>query len=154
MQLITSERMTAKEAINIYKSRDASEKLFRADKSYLDNKSLRVYSDTSMSAKIFIAFVALIIRCRFYTLLKDAAQEMESKPNYMTVPAALKELDKIEMVRHLDGKYRLDHAVTKTQKTILKAFNLTEENIKYRSEWISETLENAKKLGEKDGTDN
>lgn len=152
--LITSERMTAKEAINIYKSRDASEKLFRADKSYLDNKSLRVYSDTSMSAKIFIAFVALIIRCRFYTLLKDAAQEMESKPNYMTVPAALKELDKIEMVRHLDGKYRLDHAVTKTQKTILKAFNLTEENIKYRSEWISETLENAKKLGEKDGTDN
>ena len=43
--IITSERMTAKEAINLYKSRDASEKLFRGDKSYLGDKSLRVYPE-------------------------------------------------------------------------------------------------------------
>ena len=40
----------------------------------------------------------------------------------MTVPAALRELEKIEMVRRTDGRYRLDHAVTKKQKTILSAF--------------------------------
>lgn len=107
---------------------------------YLCNKSLRVHSNEAMSSKIFIEFVALILRCKFYNLLKDESQELESKPNFMTVPAALKELDKIEMVRQLDGRYRLDHAVTKTQKTILKAFDLNEQNIKYRAEWISEQL--------------
>lgn len=138
--IITSDKMTAKDAINLYKSRDASEKLFRGDKSFLNNKSLRVYSDESMSSKIFIEFVALILRSQFYNLLKKEANELDSKPNFMTVPAALKELDKIEMVRQLDGRYRLDHAVTKTQKTILKAFGLNEQNIKYRAEWISEEL--------------
>ncbi|MGB4406592.1 MAG: hypothetical protein WBI82_07015 [Sphaerochaeta sp.] len=38
--------------------------------------------------------------------------------------AALKELDKIEMVKQSDGVYRLDHAVTATQKAILKAFDV------------------------------
>ena len=39
--IITSEKMTANEALKLYKSRDASEKLFRGDKSYLGDKSLR-----------------------------------------------------------------------------------------------------------------
>ena len=30
---------------------------------------------------------------------------MDKKQNYMTVPAALRELEKIEMVRQLDKKY-------------------------------------------------
>jgi hypothetical protein len=47
----------------------------------------------------------------------------------MTVPAALKELEKIEMVRQFDGVYRLDHAVTKTQKTILKALGLDGDSV-------------------------
>ena len=48
----------------------------------------------------------------------------------MTVLAALKELDKIEMIRQADGVYRLDHAITATQKDILQAFNLTVANVK------------------------
>ena len=77
--IITSEKMTAAEAIDLYKSRDASEKLFRGDKSYLGNRSLRVHSTESAEAKIFIEFVALIIRNRIYTLLKDAAEGMSCK---------------------------------------------------------------------------
>ena len=50
--IITSEKMSAKEAIELYKSRDTSEKLFRGDKSYLGNKSIRVYSEESARAKI------------------------------------------------------------------------------------------------------
>ena len=60
--IVTSEKMSAKDAINLYKSRDASEKLFRGDKSYLGNKCLRVYSDESAASKIFIEFIALIVR--------------------------------------------------------------------------------------------
>ena len=58
----------------------------------------------------------------------------------MTVPAALKELDKIEMVRQYDGVYRLDHAVTRTQKTILKAFGWHSDDVHSIAVSISETL--------------
>ena len=75
-----------------------------------------------------------------YTGIKDAVKEMDNKPNYMNVPAAIRELEKIEMVRQLDGVYRLDHAVTATQKTILKAFGITAENIRYKAAYISEEL--------------
>lgn len=43
-----------------------SEKLFRSDKSYLGNKSMRVYSDEALSLKVFIQFIALILRSRIY----------------------------------------------------------------------------------------
>ena len=35
------------------------------------------------------------------------------KLNVRTVPAAIKELDKIELVRINQGRYQLDHAITK-----------------------------------------
>jgi len=132
--------MTAEEAIDLYYSRDTSEKLFRGDKSYLGNKSLRVYGNESVDAKIFIEFVALIVRNRIYTKLKEELEIIDEQPNYMTVPAALKELEKIEMIRGLDRIYRLDHAVTKTQKTILKAFCMDASYVKARTERISERL--------------
>ena len=43
--IVTSEKMDAKTAIELYKSRDASEKLFRGDKTYFGDRSLRVFSD-------------------------------------------------------------------------------------------------------------
>jgi len=113
--IVSSDRMTAKEAIERYKSRDASEKLFRADQSYFGNWSMRVGSDAALSAKIFIQFLALILRCRIYTDLEDKC--------------------------HLDGIYRLDHAITKTQKTILNPFGLTEANVRYQTQEIGKILQ-------------
>ena len=145
--LVTSEKMTAAEAIDLYYSRDASEKLFRGDKSYLGNKSMRGHTNESISARIFVEFVALIIRNRIYSMLRDAVKEMNGKPNYMTVPAALKELEKIEIVRGLDRIYRMDHAVTKTQKTILKAFGMDAVYVKAKAKQISERLRNTDEKG-------
>ena len=145
--LVTSEKMTAAEAIDLYYSRDASEKLFRGDKSYLGNKSMRGHTNESISARIFVEFVALIIRNRIYSMLRDAVKEMNGKPNYMTVPAALKELEKIEIVRGLDRIYRMDHAVTKTQKTILKAFGMDAAYVKAKAKQISERLRNTDERG-------
>jgi len=139
--IITSAKMTAKEALELYKSRDESEKLFRGDKTYLGNKSLRVQSDESIHAKIFVEFVALIIRNKIYTSLKDDTIENEHNENLMTVPAAIKEMEKIEMIRQLDGKYRLDHAVTATQKMILRAFGMDAKMIKSGAEAISAALD-------------
>lgn len=138
--IITSAEMTAKAALELYKSRDASEKLFKSDKSFLGNRSMRVYSEESLEGKMLVAFVALIIRNRMYTKLKDAAEELLEKPNYMNVPASIRELEKIEMIRQADGVYRLDHALTATQKTILKSFGIDANYVKRKAKEISDQL--------------
>ena len=137
--IITSEKMTAVQALDLYKGRDASEKLFRGDKSYLGNRSFRVHTNESVHAKIFIEFVALIIRNRFYSCLKEQMQKSGRK-NYMTVPAAIRELEKIELIRQSDRGYRMDHAVTAVQKEILKAFNMTAANVRTQDAAINEEL--------------
>jgi len=138
--IITSEKMTAEDALTLYKSRDASEKTFRGDKSYLGAGCERVYSNESIDTKIFIGFVATIIRSRLYTLLKEEAGRMDKKQNYMTVPAAVKELEKIELLKGADGEYNLDYAVTATQKAILKAFDITADSVQKQARAISSDL--------------
>ena len=144
--IITSEKMTASQALIQYKGRDISEKLFRSDKTFIGSKSERVQSSQSMSSKIFIEFVALIVRNRIYNLLKDQMIRMESRQKYMTVPAAIRELEKIEMVRRNNGSYKLDHAVTKTQKIILNSFGLDETDISNNANEISKQLASSQSL--------
>ena len=107
----------------------------------MGNRSLRVHGNESVDNKIFIEFVALIMRNKFYTELKEEMRKIDKKENFMTVPAALKELEKIEMIRQTDGNYRLDHAVTATQKKILKAFDMTEKSVRVQAIRINEKLQ-------------
>lgn len=138
--IITSEKMDAADALDLYKSRDASEKLFREDKTFLGNRTMRCQSNEALHAKIFIEFVALIIRNRIHFLLKEQMLKAHQKENYMTVPAAVRELEKIEIVRQTDGEYYRDYAVTATQKSILKAFGLSEINVGKQAVDINENL--------------
>ena len=64
--------------MDLYYSRDASEKLFRGDKSYLGNKSERTHYNESIEAKIFVEFVALIVRNRIYKKLKEDKHQGKS----------------------------------------------------------------------------
>ena len=75
---------------------------------------------------------------------------MESRQKYMTVPAAIRELEKIEMVRRNGGSYKLDHAVTKTQKIILSSFGLDETSISKSAEEISKLLASSQSLMDKE----
>jgi len=54
------------------------------------------------------------------------------------LPAVLKELEKIELLK--GGDYILDYAVTATQKAILKAFDMTSENVQIQAREISSDL--------------
>lgn len=147
--IATSEKMTAAEALIRYKSRDESEKLFRGDKSYLGSKSMRAHGEESVSAKLFIEFVALIVRNRIHTTLTDAARTMDKRRNFMNVPAALKEMAKIELGRQHDGIYRLDHAVSANQKAILEAFGLTEEDVEKRATELGQIIADADRKAKK-----
>ncbi len=76
-------------------------------------------------------------------------KRINKKPDYTTVPAAIRELEKIELTRQTDNIYRLDHAVTAVQKKILRAFGLTEKNIEYGAELISRELESVMRKAER-----
>ena len=51
------------------------------------------------------------------------------------------EMEKIELGRQTDGKYRMDHAVTATQKIILKAFDMDADQIQDKAVGLSRLLE-------------
>ena len=144
--IVTSEKMTAAEALIQYKGRDISEKLFQADKTFLGSNSMRIHSFEALSAKLFIEFIALIVRNRIYHLLKETMLRMESRQTYFTVPKAIRELEKIEMVRRNNGSYRLDHAITKKQKIILSAFGMSDEEMRKKALEIAELLKNSQSL--------
>lgn len=77
---------------------------------------LGMHSQESASAKLFVEFVALMLRNKIYTCLSDEMERLEKKVDYMSVPVAIRELEKIEMVRQTDNMYRLDHAVFRRRK--------------------------------------
>ena len=138
--------MTASQALIHYKGRDISEKLFSADKSFIGSKSMRICSNEAMAAKLFVEFIALIIRNQIYNLLKETMLRLDQRPNYMTVAAAIRELEKIELVRRNHGRYRLDHAVSKKQKIILSSFGLSADDIKSIASDIDTLLTNSRSL--------
>ena len=138
--LVSSKKMTAQEAYRLYRGRDVSEKLFRADKSFLGSSAQRIHSNEALHAKIFVEFVALIIRNRFFNLLKDQMERLKTRSNTMTVPGAIRELDKIEMTRRNGGRYLLDHALTKNQKTIFQSFGLSAEKVFEEAKTLTQKL--------------
>lgn len=150
--IVSSEKMSATDAYFLYKGRDPSEKLFRADKTFIGSRSMRVHSKESLSAKVWLEFCALIIRNRIYNLLKDEMIRLKVKKNFMTVPAAVKELDKIEMVRRNGGLYRLDHGISSTQKIILRSFGLTINDVRAEAAAIANTLAMAEKMKKQEPT--
>lgn len=77
--IVPSEKMTAKEALVEYKGRDVSEKLFQADKGFLDSESMYVQTSERVESKLFLAFIALIVRNRIYNLLREMMQRMEKR---------------------------------------------------------------------------
>ena len=112
--IVTSEELSASQALMHYKGRDMSEKLFHTDKTFIGSKSMRSHSEETLSAQKFVEFIALIVRNRIYNLLNETLfwLQIDFRPNYMSVPAALRELEKIEMVRRSNEQYRLGHAVS------------------------------------------
>ncbi len=138
--IVTSEKMTAQEAYDLYTGRDVSEKLFAATKTFLGGKSMRVHSEESLTAKVFAEFVALVVRNRIYNLLKNEMLKLPVRENYMTVPAAIKELEKFAVVRINRTTYQMDYGITKTQRIILRAFGISAQQAEMRAAELAAAL--------------
>ena len=138
--LITSEKMTYAEAFNKYSGRDQSEKLFKSGKSFLGGDAYRVHTKQSLESKTLITFIALIIRNAIYNkLMSEKYLINEPDNNIFSVPEAIKQLEKIEMIKYNDT-YRLSSALSRNQKKLLKAFDMNSGSILMEAQYIAETL--------------
>lgn len=109
--------------LKTYRRRDSIEKNFHQLKNELDFKRLRTHVNETMDGKIFTGFIALIIRSYILTKIKN-----NDETKKFTFEKILIELRKIKVITYNDGT-RMIQSLTKTQKTILKALDLTEEEL-------------------------
>lgn len=122
--IITSEEMDATEALERYRDRDAVEKIFRMEKSYLGNDVFRVHSDESLEGKMFVSFIGLMIRNEIYRSLKGLYKK--NRKEY-TVPQVIREYERMTLTKLSDDKYHIRYNLTKKQKTVLEALGITEK---------------------------
>lgn len=121
--ILTTADISADAALGIYRRKDMIEKTFDDVKNHLDMRRLRTHTTATTDGKLFCAFIALIVVSRVQTVLGPLMREKS-----WSKPAVIRELDKIRVVTTADGS-RLVNPLTKTQRTILEAFNLTQEDI-------------------------
>jgi transposase len=117
MVLISNRVKDGKEALRIYRAKDVVEKGFLKLKNNLDLNRLRVHGDTTMRAKVFVDFIALIMLSHIH--------------NVMLKEGLYKTMTKLELIRHME-KFRVQYIkgdrilfpISKIQKTILDAFRV------------------------------
>ncbi len=126
--LVTSEELTASNALDIYRDRDSIEKLFMIIKSEMDFNCFKVQSDVSLRAKFHIAFIASIVRNEIYKVSKELKETTKDKKSY-TVPSIIRELEKIECTKDINNMYQRRYSLTARQKKIFEMFNINEKDI-------------------------
>lgn len=132
--IVTSEKKDCAEVLDIYRGRDNIEKMFRTLKSGIDLNKYRVYSDASLQSKVFITFIALIIRNEIFQKLEKLRK---TNKKYYTVPAIIYELENIEITKNNEGRYTRRYALTAKQKQILKQFEIDEKYLERKISHIN-----------------
>ena len=121
--LLSNSEKTKKECLlEHYRNRDTVEKLFDVEKNELDGNRLRVHRQYNADGRIFIKFIALIIYSKISFIMKE--KKLFEK---FTLKEMLAELSKIRC-SDFDGKFIVSE-ISKTQKNILKAFDIRPENL-------------------------
>lgn len=124
--MITTKEMTATKDISIYRNHDTIEKLLKVLKNELDLDRFLVHFRFSVESKVFITFLANIIRNEIYIKTKEL--RIKDKKAY-TISSIINELNKVEAYKDSNDKFVRRYTLTKKQKTILNCFDLKEENI-------------------------
>jgi transposase len=122
--LLTPAGLDSAEVLDIYRRKDVIEKGFDDLKNHIDMKRLRTHNTYTTDGKLFCAFIALIatshVNARLGTFMKDKSMSKDS---------VIAELEKIKAIFASAGR-RLMNPITKTQRSILEAFGLGEDDVK------------------------
>lgn len=116
-------RLTPIEVLEIYRNKDVIEKNFDDLKNELDYSRLRTHINKTTDGKIFVAFIALILRSYISKNLPKLKNEL--KKQNLTVQEILLELEKIKTAT-LSNNKTIMMALTNNQKKILKAYEISD----------------------------
>ena len=121
--LTTDMSCSSENLMRIYRGRDVIEKNFCQLKNGLDFRRLRTHINETTEGKVFVGFLALILRT---CLLGKVKAQTDTRR--LTLDKVLLELKKIKTVIMSD-RHRMVTPLTKTQKTILAALGISHENL-------------------------
>ena len=124
--LISEKKLSPLEALQTYRDRDSIEKVFRALKSSLSFKHVGVMSKHALESKVFLTFIASIVRNEISYKRYDL--KVEERKN-LTVPVIIKQLESIEAGINNNDIYSRRYAFTKNQKAILDLYDIKEKDI-------------------------
>ena len=118
----TDFKKTTAEILEIYRRRDVVEKSFDNLKNDIDMRRLYVQSDEVAEGKMFVAFIALIIR----SYMQNRLSEYMNNHKY-TFQKILLELDKVKLIHSAnhENNCRLLNPPTKTQREIMEQLGLS-----------------------------
>lgn len=122
--LLTSTELGSTEVLDIYRRKDVIEKGFDDLKNHIDMKRLRTHNTNTTDGKLFCAFVALIAVSHINTKLGEFMKDKS-----MSKDSVIAELEKVKAISASADK-RLMNPLTKTQRSILEAFELGEDDVK------------------------
>ena len=122
--ILSNMQKDSQEALRIYKLRDGIEKRYDDLKNDLDMFRLRVHSPHNMRARLFLQFIAEILRCR----ILNQVQQIEKSSKFAalrkkTVTDILWTMDPLMRVQ-LDTHHAFYMRPTKDQRLILEFFGI------------------------------
>jgi len=106
-----------------YRAKDVDEKMFCQLKVHVDGNRLRVHNNKTVSGKMFVIFIALIIRSYLQNRLSNYLEK-----EHITLKKAMLRLSDIKIIKSR-GKFRFLKALTKKQKDLLDVFLIKDEMI-------------------------
>ena len=116
----TDFKKTTAEILDIYRRRDIVEKSFDALKNELDMKRLRSHTSGTTQGKLFVSFLALIVRSYMLNALRSYMREKG-----FTLRKILLELDKLKIVQFPGrNEPRLLNPPSKKQREIYAALRI------------------------------
>jgi len=112
----TDMNATAEDTLNHYRAKDATEKLFDQIKCDMDGNRIRTHNEKTTDGKVFITFIACVIRNYLLEKLHKYLQDEST-----SLKKALNQMSNIRITSSARG-FRFAKALTKKQKDILKPF--------------------------------
>jgi len=111
------------DVLSIYRSKDVIEKHFDQLKNGLDFRRLRTHCNQTTDGKLFVGFLALILRSYLLSKIKE-----NQATKHLTLGKVLIEFRKIKSIT-FDDSTRMLQPLTKLQRTILEAIGISPKEL-------------------------
>ena len=125
--IVTSENMTASDALYTYLTRNCAERVFQDEKSGLGFYSYRVHTQEALYAKTHVVFLSEIVKNEIYQKTRSLYKKNRK---FYTIPAIIDQLEKIRAIREKSNVYRMLEPLTAKQKEILAPFGIDEDDFR------------------------